>query len=151
MVLELTKAMFRRLVMLELLITVVAVPLLVWQQLQPEWIKFDAEFEALIVGMGGRTAMSDSELVLSAPILVSLVVALIGLLSFKPWARTLYLASWGAALLLSLFWFGPANYATAAEDLIETLDDVIGGAILTLAYGRSLGADWFAGTSSNPS
>lgn len=141
------RALFRRLVRLYLLLSAVAIAATVYEAAAPGWREFSDEFDLLVQRRFG--SVSDVLVIGSgAAMLLCLVfhvVAAIGLLKFRRWAR---LGFWASIIVtLPVLWvpgLGVPFYSGAVTWTAQAAGSMLFGAILVLAYAEGLGAIWFA-------
>ncbi len=143
MTIELNRTTFKRLVWFYLFllgagVVALVIELFVWS----EFSKFNDAFDKLAIDHFGQ--QSEFQLGAGAVLAFAHIVALIGLLRFKRWARSLF---WISLLLMIvpsvvpgflIYWAGPLT------SWIGFFDTAALGAILLLAYAREYGAIWFA-------
>ncbi len=82
------------------------------------------------------------EAVGAGALLLLAIFSLIGMYRFRRWGRLAFLLSFVLAGSLTLL--GPSvTYTSWMVGVLEIISTLSGGALLALAYGKGLGADWF--------
>ncbi|HEX8364542.1 MAG TPA: hypothetical protein VF603_04570 [Allosphingosinicella sp.] len=140
---ELSKATFRRCVQLYLAACVLATALCLWQVLDARLTAFDFEFRELLRRYYGWSDYSDLALGAGAAILLAHLAAMIGLLWFKRWARTLFWSSVLVAVALGTAFGAPVEWYQGWTMALEVVLGGLFGAIVLLSYASGLGENWF--------
>ncbi|BDY05195.1 hypothetical protein [Ferrimonas sp. YFM] len=124
-----SKAAFRTLVILELLIAIIS---LVFELFFPNTLVEEVNFQILeVAATGGETGEMLENIVVSASSLLYLV-AFVGLLMFRNWGRILYVASY-IIILPSYYINGLWLYSETAT-LFNDHAFMLGGFIVALIY-----------------
>ena len=148
MILEPDRATFRRLIWLHIAASIAAVVAIGVPFFLPRWAAFDSAFEQLADQSFGVEATSASFLVVIGAVLVAAVVwavvSVIGLFSFKRWAR---FGFWASNLISTVLIFPIMGlrpfWGVVTEDVPALLAGATFGAIVLLSYLRGAGAVWF--------
>ncbi len=143
MQLKLSRTTFRRLIWLQCALLIAVLPTAIYEVENRHWSRFDADFNAISREHFGRTAeLTSLEAVGAGVLLLLSVLSLIGMYRFRRWGRFAFLLSFVLASGLALL--GPSvTYTSWMVDLLEIISTLSGGALLAMAYGEGLGADWF--------
>lgn len=146
----LSRANFIRLAWLNILCMVLAIPVVVYELLDPRWIKFSSEFDTLSARTFGTSFDTNSiaTMVVTGIVLLVAVIMLVasafGILWFQRWAR---LGLWLGMLIFLPLMAVPGFYPTYTNvwwDLLALIGGPITGAILLMAYSPEHGGVWFA-------
>ena len=141
MQIELSWALFRRLVQLEFLLVALLVPVLLG-----EFFLFGDIIEAFDSSMTELGYRDAPDVVLMTLILIAIpayFASLIGMLKRKRWARTLYFAGFVVMWPIGFVIFRPVDWAGIYSTTLVDLLAMVAGATLLLAYSRDHGALWF--------
>jgi hypothetical protein len=148
MVLELNRATFHRLVQLHLIMLPLAIGAGLAELLNPQWLAFADEFDALAERHFGTGVFSERApfwplALLLAPVIWNFAAA-IGLLWYKRWAR---FGSWASVVVLGLatlmFDGYRPDYMLPLTNWLQALDGMLFGALLLMAYADGYGSEWF--------
>ena len=128
MEIELTRQLFRRLVMLYLLLWPIVLGMAAFEVLNPKWSAFDTAFNSIVAEHLGSRPIGDIWLVVAAVVLGINFTASVGLLSFRPWARAAFL--WPIVFLMpfALALGEPATYSSGFWELLGGIDMALFGA-----------------------
>jgi|CXWL01.1.fsa_nt_gi hypothetical protein len=148
MVLQLDRVLFKRLLWLNVASLILDAIAVMIETLSPRYVTFSAEFDQLVTkhfgslddfGMWPGFALAGWLLICAIWGLASIM----GLFKFKPWARRGF---WGSYVAAMPMYFVPGiypAYTLGMSELAFGISMMLFGAIMLMAYGRNLGADWF--------
>ncbi len=148
---ELNQAMFRRLVLFDLLVLAATFAIELYESLSPRWVAYSDEFYA----MSSKYFRSFKDLnivglviviAVASVLFVWFIASILGLLWFQRWAR---FGMWASTVGLFIFMFLvpglDVSYASPLSDALLFTDSALTGAILLLAYAKGYGEVWFSG------
>jgi hypothetical protein len=135
--------MFRYLAIAYLVTFLLIVPIMIHQVTDPNWVAFDAGFNRLLKQHFSWREPQDNFWILVGLILTTHIMATIGLLWFRRWAKWLFAGTTVVLILASPFAGGPVTYFDSVSMVIQSLVGSLAGAILLLSFARGFGNDWF--------
>ena len=143
---ELNRPLFRRLVQLYFLGFAFAVPVLVFEVLDPRWSFFTDEFDALVTERFGKPdpVLEEATFWVGVASLAWHLVSAVGLFWYKRWAR---LGFWMSILpfwaIMLLPGYSTPTYSSPWLDTLTAALESVFGAIFLLSYSRDHGGAWF--------
>lgn len=147
MQIELNRATFRRLVQLYAVSLVLLCVTVAAELFVSEWLAFSDEFDAIVARRFGASGFDTAPYWAFGSIgavLIWMIASIVGLLSFKRWAR---FGNWASVLVgfvpMLVFDGYTPSYTSPAVDLVSEINCGLFGAIVLLSYAKGLGADWF--------
>ena len=145
MVLEPSRATFKRLVWLQIISLLAIFPIAAVELVDSRYVRFESLFiDAVDQAFGATLRLPDVAWIGGGLFILLFAVSLVALLWFKRWARSGYLIALAALTAFAMFESYPVAYSSWMVTVLELVSGLAGGATLLLAYGKGAGADWFA-------
>ena len=148
MTFELDRAMFKRLVWLNIVASISVVVAIVPQYLVGRWADFNLAFDALVEERFGPLPLAGTveivALLLMAAAVTWSLASTIGLLWFKRWARVgFWLSPIICVVLLAIYDGFRPTFRSSLDDGLAAAANAVFGAVVFLSYAKGLGAEWF--------